>query len=130
MLFADLTGRWVPSLSPGKKHMHPSRTLFSAERKLGRGGIEAAANCANDNPLAVAAAAPAVDTSELIERLASMEEKLDRFIKVDHHDIERIQVEISEIAGRIQSTKVEIAALRHPLEKTGKLETAAAELGA
>jgi chemotaxis protein CheZ len=109
--------------------MQPSRILFSAERKLAR-ERPAVVNSAADNPPAVAAAPPAVDTVALIERLASMEAKLDRFIKGDHHDIERIQVEISEIAGRIQSTKIEIAALRHPLEKSGKLETAAAELGA
>jgi chemotaxis protein CheZ len=112
--------------------MYPSRTPFSAERRLGRGRKDiAAAVSANDNPPVVAAPPPVVvDTSALSDRLASMEAKLDRFIKVDHQDIERIQVEIADIAGRIQSTKVEIAALRHPLEKCGKLETAAAELGA
>jgi chemotaxis protein CheZ len=104
--------------------MHSSRIPFSAERNLARGARPAIAMPAVGNPPA------AIDTGALIERLASMEAKLDRFIKGDHHDIERIQVEISEIAGRIQSTKIEIAALRHPLEKSGKLENAAAELGA
>jgi chemotaxis protein CheZ len=112
--------------------MYPSRTPFSAERRLGRGRKDiAAAVSANDNPPVVAAPPPVVaDTGALSDRLASMEAKLDLFIKVDHQDIERIQVEIADIAGRIQSTKVEIAALRHPLERRGKLETAAAELGA
>jgi chemotaxis protein CheZ len=107
------------TLARGSKHMYPSRTPFMAERRLGRGRKDVAV-----------APPPAVDTGSLGERLASMEAKLDRFLKVDHQDIERIQVEIADIAGRIQSTKVEIAALRHPLEKNGKLETAAAELGA
>jgi chemotaxis protein CheZ len=121
------------TLARGSKHMYPSRTPFMAERRLGRGrkdvAVAPAAVSANDNPPAVAPP-PVVDTGALGDRLASMEAKLDRFLKVDHQDIERIQVEIADIAGRIQSTKVEIAALRHPLEKNGKLETAAAELGA
>jgi chemotaxis protein CheZ len=110
--------------------MHPSRILFSAERKLARWEKGAIAKPAADSPAPILPAPPDLDTGALIERLTSMEAKLDRFIKVDHRDIERVQVEISEIAGRIQSTKVEIAALHHPLEKTGKLESAAAELGA
>jgi chemotaxis protein CheZ len=124
--------RWgLFTLARGSKHMYPSRTPFSAERRLGRSRKDAAAVSANDNPPIATAPPPVVvDTSALSDRLASMEAKLDRFIKVDHQDIERIQVEIADIAGRIQSTKVEIAALRHPLEKNGKLETAAAELGA
>jgi len=136
MLLAGLGRRWgLFTLARGSTHMYPSRTPFSAERRLGRGGkaattATAAAVSANDNPPVVVTAPPVVDTSALTERLASMEAKLDRFLKVDHQDVERIQVEIADIAGRIQSTKVEIAALRHPLEKNGKLETAAAELGA
>jgi chemotaxis protein CheZ len=111
--------------------MHPARSPFTAARKPGRGERHIVAHSVGDIPPVVPAQpAPAFDTSELLERLNSMEGKLDRFIKVDHQDIERIQVEISDIAGRIQSTKVEIAALRHPLEKHGKFETAAAELGA
>jgi chemotaxis protein CheZ len=111
--------------------MYPARTPFTAARKHGRGARHAVETSANDNPpVVLAQPAAALDTSELLERLNSMEGKLDRFIKVDHQDIERIQVEISDIAGRIQSTKVEIAALRHPLETHGKFETAAAELGA
>ena len=108
--------------------MYPARTPFTAARKPGRGARHAVETSVNDNPPVVHAAPPVVDTSALTERLASMEAKLDRFIKVDHQDIERIQVEISDIAGRIQATKVEIAALRHPLEQHGKFETAAAEL--
>jgi chemotaxis protein CheZ len=110
--------------------MYPARTPFTAARKPGRGARHAVETSANDNPPVVHAAPPVVDISALTERLESMEAKLDRFIKVDHQDIERIQVEISDIAGRIQATKVEIAALRHPLEQHGKFETAAAELGA
>lgn len=110
--------------------MHPARTPFSAARKPGRGERHAVAHMATDHPPVVVPAAPALDHGPLLERLAAMEAKIDRFIAVDHQDIERIQVEISDIAGRIQSTKVEIAALRHPLETHGKFETAAAELSA
>ena len=38
--------------------------------------------------------------------------------------IDEIRTEISEIAGRIQATKLEIAALRHPLSADDKFESA------
>jgi chemotaxis protein CheZ len=42
--------------------------------------------------------------------------------------IDEIRTEIAEIAGRIQATKVEIAALRHPLSNEDKFESATEEL--
>ena len=42
--------------------------------------------------------------------------------------IDEIRTEIAEIAGRIQATKVEIAALRHPLANEDKFESATEEL--
>ena len=72
----------------------------------------------------------AVDNDEVIHAIGALSERLDRFLSVDHTEIERIRIEVSDIAGRIQATKAEIAALRHPLEPNDKFQTAAAELGA
>jgi chemotaxis protein CheZ len=47
---------------------------------------------------------------------------------VQDKKIEEIRTEIADIAGRIQATKVEIAALRHPLSNDDKFEAASAEL--
>jgi chemotaxis protein CheZ len=116
--------------------MHAARPTFTAERQLAKLGKRplSAAPSAPCEPIAlpVAGLAPGMphQAGEMLDRLKGMEDKLDRFLRVDHTEIERIQIEVSDIAGRIQATKVEIAALRHPLENNGKFETAAAELGA
>jgi len=74
--------------------------------------------------------AAVVDNDEVIHAIGALSERLDRFLSVDHTEIERIRIEVADIAGRIQATKAEIAALRHPLEPNDKFQTAAAELGA
>ncbi len=88
-----------------------------------------------------------VDLSEVMEAIRSLERKMDGHqptppaaaeahkeidtaAAVDKQDekIEEIRTEISEIAGRIQATKVEIAALRHPLSNEDKFDSATEEL--
>ena len=86
-----------------------------------------------------------VDLSEVMSAIRDLERKIDShkarnteddgtadstsaIVKQDQK-IDEIRTEISEIAGRIQATKVEIAALRHPLSKDDKFEIATEELG-
>jgi chemotaxis protein CheZ len=70
-----------------------------------------------------------VDNTEVLRAIAEIGARMDRFLNTDHGEIERIRVEIADIAGRINATKLEIAALRHPLEKESKFTMAAEELG-
>lgn len=85
-----------------------------------------------------------VDLSEVMEAIRSLERKIDgkqptpvaadrdadtaAVVGKQDQKIEEIRTEISEIAGRIQATKVEIAALRHPLSNDDKFESATEEL--
>lgn len=87
-----------------------------------------------------------VDLSEVMEAIRSLERKIDGHqptslaseadkdtdaaaaVGKQDQKIEEIRTEISEIAGRIQATKVEIAALRHPLSNEDKFESATEEL--
>jgi chemotaxis protein CheZ len=70
-----------------------------------------------------------VDNTEVLRAIAELGARMDRFLSTDHSEIEHIRVEIADIAGRINATKLEIAALRHPLEKESKFTMAAEELG-
>ena len=72
----------------------------------------------------------AVDNSEVLRAIAVIEAKLDRVLTVEQTDIAQIQLEISDISGRIKATNVEIAALRHPLAGEDKFQLASEELGA
>lgn len=81
-------------------------------------------------------AAAEVDLSEVMEAIRNLERKIDGRPPIDpeavtamqDRKIEEIRTEIADIAGRIQATKVEIAALRHPLSNDDKFEAASAEL--
>ena len=92
-------------------------------------------------------AAAEVDLSEVMDAIRVLEQKIDGKFrpaelpapeqdkasgddKVSQQDqkIEEIRTEIADIAGRIQATKVEIAALRHPLANEDKFESATEEL--
>jgi chemotaxis protein CheZ len=75
--------------------------------------------------------APAPDSARLAEILAAIariESKLTKSVEIAP-EIDKMQVEISEIAGRIKATKVEMAALRHPLEEENRFRRAADDLG-
>lgn len=87
--------------------------------------------------LAVAVEAPAeapapvvVDNSAVLRAIAALEAKLDRAQIAEQTDIAQIQIEISDISGKIKATKLEIAALRHPLAGEDKFQLASEELGA
>lgn len=70
----------------------------------------------------------AMDNSAVLEAIGQLGAKLDRFLAHDHAQIEGLQVEISEIAGRIKAAKVEMAALRHPLSNEDRFHEASAQL--
>lgn len=72
----------------------------------------------------------AVDNGEVLRAIAELSGKLDRFLAMDKEQIELIQVEIADISGRIKATKVEMAALRHPLAGEDKFAQASEELSA
>jgi chemotaxis protein CheZ len=87
------------------------------------------------NGAASAATLPApvtveMNNAEVLSAISALGHKLDRFLSTDHTQIEKIQIEISDIAGRIQATKVEMAALRHPLSSEDKFQEASEQLGA
>lgn len=95
----------------------------------------------NGNPFtatAAAAAAPAaaptgaiaVDNSEVLKAIQDVGAKLDRFLAMDIQQIDQIQAEVADISGRIKATKVEMAALRHPLAGEDRFIQASQELSA
>lgn len=112
------------------------KTPYSIETR--RGATSGGKNGAGTE--AVVAAAE-VDLSEVMEAIRNLERKIDGGVSVSpasgsgneavaaqDRKIEEIRTEIADIAGRIQATKVEIAALRHPLSNDDKFEAASAEL--
>ncbi|WP_247878998.1 protein phosphatase CheZ [Azospirillum brasilense] len=72
----------------------------------------------------------AVDNSDVIRAISDLGAKLDRFLTMDAQQIDQIQVEIADISGRIKATKVEMAAIRHPLAGDDKFVQASQELNA
>lgn len=79
------------------------------------------------------AAAPAtvtVDNQEVLRAIHDLGSRLDRFLTMDAQQIDQIQTEIADISGRIKATKVEMAALRHPLAGEDKFQQASEELTA
>ncbi|WP_226893552.1 protein phosphatase CheZ [Nisaea sediminum] len=109
------------------------KTPYSIESKRTANAVVKKGTNANAN--AVVAAAE-VDLSEVMEAIRNLERKIDGRAPVDpdaiasvqDKKIEEIRTEIADIAGRIAATKVEIAALRHPLSNDDKFEAASAEL--
>jgi chemotaxis protein CheZ len=108
--------------------MPPQRKLFAIEKSWAEQASRPTSGPMPSDDASVAAIA--VDNGDVLHAIDTLSVKLDRFLSADHTEIERIRIEVSDIAGRIQATKAEIAALRHPLEPNDKFLTAAAELGA
>lgn len=115
----------------------PQRPVFTAERHLKR-DVPPSPPTNGHAPKAFAPMAPgpaAADdgrTAAAIEGLRgeilALGKKLDGFLDLDHTEIERIRNEVQGIASRIESTKREIGALRHPLAQEDKLISATFEL--
>ncbi len=86
--------------------------------------------------VAAPAAAPAlagvvsVDNTAVLRAISELGSKLDRFLTMDAGQIDQIQVELADISGRIKATKMEMAALRHPLAGDDKFQQASEELTA
>jgi chemotaxis protein CheZ len=73
----------------------------------------------------------AMDNTEILRAIGTLGEKLDRFLTMDAAQIDQIQVEIADISGKIKATKVEMAAIRHPLSGgEDKFQQASQELSA
>lgn len=89
-----------------------------------RPGVDAVALSAPVAP------APGTDQQAVLNAIGALGAKLDRFLTQDHSFIEQMQVEISDIAGRIKATKVEMAQLRHPLAQEDKFLEASEQLTA
>ena len=98
-----------------------------AQRNQGRHSLADSSSSASP-VTALTAPSVHVDNREVMEAIQHLSTKLDRFLTVDHEQIERIQVEISDIAGRIKATKLEMAALRHPLSNEDKFQEASEQL--
>lgn len=111
--------------------MKPTPRPFMAElQKAKLNGKAPAAAPREDAPVPVLTGPISVDQSEVMQAIADLGGKLDRFLAMDAKQIDAIQVEIADISGRIKATKVEMAALRHPLAGEDKFEQASQELSA
>jgi chemotaxis protein CheZ len=112
----------------------PQRPVFTAERHLKREASAAPLTKGHAAKVRAPAAMAADDgrTASAIEDLRgeiqALGRKLDGFLDLDHTEIERIRNEVQGIASRIESTKKEIGALRHPLAQEDKLISATFEL--
>jgi len=85
---------------------------------------------ASEPPPPPAPVVVAADNREVLQAIAALEAKIDRVLVTEQTDIAQIQVEVADISGRIKATKVEIAALRHPLAGEDKFHLASQELDA
>jgi chemotaxis protein CheZ len=116
----------------------PQKSVFTAEKLLfreGRGAVNGHAS-----PLAYGAAHGAAmgpDATAAIEALRGdikdLSAKIDGMAttaiqQVDRVEIDRIRNEVHGIAARIEQTKREIGALKHPLAHEDKLASASMEL--
>lgn len=117
--------------------LHTPRRPFMAEVQMAkRNGARPGADGKEASVATPSLPAPApvvnvnVDNGEVIAAISALGHKLDKFLSVDHTHIEQIQIEISDIAGRIKATKVEMAALRHPLSDEDKFQEASEQLSA
>jgi chemotaxis protein CheZ len=117
----------------GQSMARSPRKLFMAElQHLKRGPGPGAPVPDSADPAALPAppVTVSVDQGEVLKAIADLGSRLDRFLSTDHTEIERIQVDIADISGRIKATKAEMAALRHPLANEDKFHQASAELNA
>lgn len=114
--------------------MRNSSKPFMAEIQKARRNGQPYKAPAEDAAVAVPVALPAgplqVDNSEVMRAIDALGSKLDRFLTMDAQQIDQIQVEIADISGRIKATKVEMAAIRHPLAGDDKFQQASQELSA
>lgn len=81
-------------------------------------------------PVAPVASGGLADMGDVLSSVAALHDKLDRFLALDHAQIEQIQSELADISGRIKSTKMEIAAIRHPRALEDRFHRASMELNA
>jgi chemotaxis protein CheZ len=115
----------------------PQKPVFTAERLLmreGRAAINGAVAAPVNGPVNGVAHGDDGRTASAIEGLRAdiqgIARKIDSFINLDHTEIERIRGEVMGIASRIEQTKREIGALKHPLAREDKLSSASMELSA
>jgi len=111
----------------------PPRKLFRAEVEALKRQGKAPPALAAEGPVAAPALSggggPAgADAAEILSAIADLGAKLDRYIHIESSDLDRVQAEVAEIAGRIKATKLEMAALRHPLANQNKFRDASEEL--
>lgn len=115
--------------SPKKRFM--AEMQAAARRDSRTPHLAATAPCAQSHPAAEPApAVVAADNREILQAIAALEAKIDRVLVTEQTDIATIQLEVADISGRIKATKVEIAALRHPLASEDKFHLASQELDA
>ena len=118
---------------------HTSKPFMAELQKARNGGNPYQGMIAEVAPMLMAAAAApapssaqavAVDNTEVLRAISDLGSKLERFVSMDSQQIDQIQTEIADISGRIKATKVEMAAIRHPLAGEDKFQQASEELSA
>ncbi len=107
----------------------PGKRPFMAERQLAERNARLTATAGPAAPPTAPAAIPApADNTEVLAAIDALGTKLDRFLSQDHVKIEQVQAEIQDIAGRIKATKLEMAAIRHPLSSEDRFQEASEQL--
>jgi chemotaxis protein CheZ len=114
----------------------PQKSVFTAEKFLMRNGA-----IKPNGAAALVAAATAVNGTTHVDDgrtvaaidglradIQGIARKIDSFVNLDHNEIDRVRNEVLGIASRIEQTKREIGALKHPLAREDKLSTASMEL--
>ena len=113
---------------------HMQKPFMAELQKAKRDGTNPLRPVGADKGMAAVPALPvasvAVDNSEVLKAIQEVGSKLDRFLAMDIQQIDQIQTEVADISGRIKATKVEMAALRHPLAGEDKFIQASQELSA
>ena len=103
--------------------------LQKSKRSTGNPFVAATAVAAS-SPVAALSGPIAIDNSEVLKAIQDVGAKLDRFLALDIQQIDQIQTEVADISGRIKATKMEMAALRHPLAGEDRFIQASQELSA
>lgn len=121
----QMTKPFMAELQKARKAGNGYKSAFSEDPGAPAGN--GAANAA----VALPVQQVVMDNVEVLRAIGDLGAKLDRFLTMDAAQIDQIQVEVAEISGRIKATKVEMAAIRHPLAGgEDKFQQASEELSA
>jgi chemotaxis protein CheZ len=104
----------------------PPKRPFMAERQMAQRAGERFPDAPSPQHETVSHSAS--DSAAILAAIRALDSKLDQCLSGERGQIDRIQADVADMAGRITATKLEMAALRHPLAEDDLFEEASSQL--